>query len=84
MKKIITGLLLACFLFLGVGFINLAQARVSNVRGYIKPSTGKYVAPHFKTTPNKTKLDNYSTKGNYNPFTGKKGYVSPFKTFKLK
>lgn len=82
MKKLISSFLLACFLFLGVGFVNLAQAKTSSVRGYIKPSTGRYVAPHFKTTPNKTRLDNFSTKGNYNPFTGKKGYTSPFKTYK--
>lgn len=84
MKKIITSLLLACSLFLGVGFVNSAQAKTSSVRGYFKPSTGKYVVPYFKTTPNKTKIDNFSTKGNYNPYTGKKGYVSPFKAFKLK
>lgn len=82
MKKLMTSTLLACSLFLGVGFINSVQAKNSSVRGYIKPSTGKYVAPYLKTSPNKTKLDNFSTKGNYNPFTGKKGYVSPFKTFK--
>ena len=84
MKNITLGLLLACSLFLGVGFVNSTQAKTSSVRGYFKPSTGKYVAPYFKTAPNKTKLDNFSTKGNYNPFTGKKGYASPFKIFKLK
>lgn len=41
--------------------------------GYLK-SNGTYVQPYYKTTPNKTKIDNYSTKGNYNPFTGKTGY----------
>lgn len=84
MKKLLSAFLLACFLFLGVGFVNSAQAKISSVRGYIKPSSGKYVMPHFKTTPNKTRLDNFSTKGNYNPFTGKKGYTNPFKSFKLK
>lgn len=82
MKKLISSILLVFFLLLGVGFVNSAQAKITSVRGYIKPSTGKYVAPHYKTTPNKTKLDNFSTKGNYNPFTGKKGYTSPFKSYK--
>ncbi len=41
-------------------------------KGYTKKSGG-YVAPHYKTTSNKTQRDNYSTKGNTNPFTGEKG-----------
>lgn len=56
-----------------------AEARTTRVRGYYKPSTDSYVAPHYKTTPNRSKFDNFSTKGNYNPFTGKKGTVNPFK-----
>ena len=42
------------------------------VSGYTKQS-GTYVAPARATNPNKTRLDNYSTKGNVNPYTGKKG-----------
>ena len=34
---------------------------------------GTYVAPHQRWTPNSTKLDNFSTKGNVNPYTGEKG-----------
>jgi len=83
MKKILVSLFIALFIF-GVSLVGPAQAKTSSVRGYIKPSTGKYVTPYYKTTPNKTKLDNFSTKGNYNPYTGKKGTASPFKTFKLK
>lgn len=65
-------------------FISPVNAKTISVKGYYKSSTGKYVMPSYRTSPNKTKLDNYSTKGNYNPFTGKKGYVSPFRTFKFK
>lgn len=76
MKKII----LALILFVGLlSFSAQAEARTTNVRGYYKPSTGRYVAPHYKTTPNRTKFDNFSTKGNYNPYTGKKGTVNPYK-----
>lgn len=78
MKKLI---LIA--LFLGVftlfSFSSLAEARTVRVKGYYKPSTGTYVYPSYRTSPNKSLFDNYSTKGNYNPYTGKKGYVSPFK-----
>ena len=56
---------------------NLAEAKTIKVKSYFKPSTGKYIYSYHKTSPNKTRLDNYSTKYNYNPYTGKKGYVNP-------
>lgn len=56
-----------------------AEAEAARVKGYVKPSSGKYVQPHFRTNKNKTKIDNYSSKPNNNPFTGKKGSVEPFK-----
>jgi hypothetical protein len=34
---------------------------------------GTYVQPHVRTAPNKTKNDNWSTRGNVNPRTGKVG-----------
>lgn len=34
---------------------------------------GTYVAPSHATNPNSTKSDNYSQKGNVNPYTGKEG-----------
>jgi hypothetical protein len=37
------------------------------------PSKGTCVVPHHATNPNKTRLDNWSTKGNVNPYTGKVG-----------
>lgn len=40
--------------------------------GYTK-SNGTYVAPSHATNPNGTKADNWSTKGNVNPYTGKEG-----------
>lgn len=42
------------------------------VNGYTK-SNGTYVQGHYRTAPNNTVNDNYSTKGNINPYTGKKG-----------
>ena len=76
MKKLLTISLLS--LFLVVGLANLAEA-ATRVRSYYKPSTGRYVMPHYRSSPNRTKLDNYSTKGNYNPYTGKRGYTNPYK-----
>jgi hypothetical protein len=42
------------------------------VRGYTKKN-GTQVAPHQQTDPDHTQLNNYSTKGNVNPSTGKTG-----------
>lgn len=77
MKK----LLLVSALLVGLFSLSTApvEARTTRVRGYYKPSTGSYVAPHYKTTPNRSRLDNFSTKGNYNPYTGKKGTVNPYR-----
>lgn len=50
-----------------------AFAKTTKVSSYYKPSTSTYVSSYYKTSPNNTKLDNYSTKGNYNPYTGKVG-----------
>lgn len=46
------------------------------VGGYMKKN-GTYVAPHYKSSGDGYKFNNYSTKGNTNPFTGSKGYVNP-------
>lgn len=46
------------------------------VRGYVKKD-GAYVAPHQRSSPNATKMDNYSSKGSTNPYTGKEGTVHP-------
>lgn len=76
MKKVITGLTLALILFLSAHSV---EAKVVSVRGYYKPSTGAYVMPSHRTSPNTTKLDNYSTRGNYNPYTGKIGTKNPYR-----
>jgi len=48
------------------------------VKGYVKKD-GTYVAPTVAKNPNATKVDNYSSKGNVNPVTGKEGTVDPYK-----
>jgi len=48
----------------------------THVSGYSKKN-GTYVMPHYRTSPNHTRYDNWSTKGNINPNTGKKGYKNP-------
>jgi len=58
-------------------FATSAEAGGSHsTRGYVK-SNGTYVAPARATNPNRTANDNWSTKPNVNPYTGKTGTRSP-------
>lgn len=43
------------------------------VNGYRKKN-GSYVQGHYRSNGNSTKAENWPTKGNVNPYTGKKGY----------
>jgi len=47
------------------------------VKGYFRRD-GTYVRPHHRSTPDGNPWNNYGTKGNINPYTGKKGYVDPY------
>ncbi|WP_263833728.1 hypothetical protein [Sulfurospirillum oryzae] len=47
-----------------------------SVKGYTKKD-GTHVSAYKRTSPNSSKSDNYSTKGNVNPYTGKKGTKNP-------
>jgi len=47
------------------------------VQGYFKKN-GTYVAPHYRSKSDGAKYNNYSTKGNSNPYTGQKGYKNPY------
>ena len=78
MKKLIISSLIALSLFGYIGF-NTNKAEASTRVSDYTTKRGTYVQPYYKSTPNHTKIDNYSTKGNYNPYTGKKGYVNPYK-----
>lgn len=51
-------------------------ARDVHVKGYVRKD-GTYVQPHYRTAPDSTISNNYSTKGNVNPYTGEAGTVDP-------
>lgn len=53
-----------------------AQSSV-NVRGHTTRE-GVYVPPHVRTAPNETKADNWSSRPNVNPYTGKAGTADPY------
>lgn len=69
MKKLIALILTLCTI---TAIILPVEARTS-VRSYHK-SNGTYVQKHYRTDKDHTKSNNWSTKGNINPYTGKKGY----------
>lgn len=72
MKMLIATLLIAVAL--------PAVARDTAVRGYTRQN-GTYVQPHMRSAPNSTTLDNYSTRGNVNPYTGQAGTRDPAPTY---
>jgi hypothetical protein len=56
----------------------LAEAKSSHrVGGYVT-KRGGYVTPHRATNPDRTRLNNWSSKPNVNPYTGKAGTRNPF------
>ena len=58
-------------------FTPAASACETYVSGYYR-SDGRYVSGHYRTCANSTRWDNWSTRGNYNPYTGERGYHSPY------
>lgn len=73
------------FLFLFVlAFNNESTAQVNNntvwVNGYTK-SNGTFVEGHYRTAPNNTINDNFSTYPNVNPYTGVQGTIDPEPSF---
>jgi hypothetical protein len=73
MKKIVLGVL-ACALIAGPAF---AGSHLTS--GYYRKS-GTYVAPHYQTNSDHSRFNNWFTRGNSNPYTGKAGTRSPYRT----
>jgi hypothetical protein len=66
------GFLTTAVLFSFLSLALPAQAKGVHVRGHTTKS-GQYVSPHMRTSPDFRRLNNWSTKGNINPYTGKAG-----------
>ena len=76
MKKVILLLMaLACF----VSEAN-AYDRDTYVQGYTRRD-GTYVQGYHRTAPDNNVYNNYSTRGNVNPYTGQAGTVNPTPSF---
>jgi hypothetical protein len=72
MKKIILALVVL------ISFSTLVFAD-TYVKGYTKKN-GTYVEPHYRSSPDSNKFNNYSTEGNVNPYNGNQGRVDPYYT----
>jgi hypothetical protein len=73
MRKLLFGLILLIL----IPFTIIGQNRSSSdvyVKGYVRKN-GTVVPGYYRSAPNNTNRDNFSTKGNINPYTGKKGYI---------
>jgi len=59
---------------LAAGATGAADKKAGDVEvdGYTRRD-GTYVEPHHRSNPNDTKGDNWSTRGNENPYTGEHG-----------
>lgn len=76
-------------LFFFIAFLFAAANSFAQTSTYVSGytnSNGTYVQGYYRTTPNTTRNDNYSTVGNVNPYTGTYGtkqadnyYVAPSK-----
>jgi hypothetical protein len=72
------GKILTCTI-LGAAF--LAGAAEANADQYVSGYTrhdGTYVHPYYRSSPDSSTFNNYSTRGNTNPYTGERGYAAPY------
>lgn len=68
----------------------LLSAQAFAQSNYVRPhvrSDGTYVQGHIRTNPDSSRFNNYSTQGNYNPYTGQTGtrdpYAQPLPTYEM-
>ncbi len=67
--------------FVLAGFLFLPTVLFATENHYVQPytkSNGTYVQGHYQTSPDSNIYNNYSTRGNVNPYTGKEGTVNPY------
>lgn len=86
----LTRLLTTILLALSIGMVPAFSAKSGDVsvRGYTRKD-GTYVSPHMRSAPDKIFDNNWSTRGNVNPYTGAVGtrdypndyYCSPYPNY---
>lgn len=58
-----------------------AMAVASTAQVYVAPhirSDGTFVDGHYRSSPDNTRLNNYSSENNFNPYTGQRGSENPY------
>ncbi|MBX3150418.1 hypothetical protein KF728_09740 [Candidatus Obscuribacterales bacterium] len=70
LKRIVSGNLFTLILCMALALP--VYAKSVSVRGYYRKD-GTYVRPHMRSSPDGNFYNNWSTKGNYNPYTGEEG-----------
>jgi hypothetical protein len=61
----------------------LSSLNCVDAQTYVKPymrKNGTFIEGHYRSRPNSSLYDNFSTRGNVNPYTGQRGTVSPYGT----
>lgn len=61
-----------------ITFLPTIAGAQTHVDGHFRKD-GTYVPPHYRTNPNRNAHDNWSTRGNTNPYTGERGTVDPYR-----
>lgn len=56
---------------------SLCASAQQYVPGYFR-ADGTYVQGYYRTAPDHSRYNNYSTRGNVNPYTGRAGTVNPY------
>lgn len=76
MKKFLLSLSLFAIVLSVVffGYPKEADA-ATRVRGYWR-NNGTYVQPHYRSDPDGYRWNNWSSRGNSNPYTGRRGHRS--------
>ena len=74
MKKVVVMFIVAVSLLTLIG---TAFADVY-VRGYSR-GDGTYVQPHYRSNPDGNAFNNWSSRGNINPYTGREGTIDPYR-----
>ena len=66
------------------GLAALAMTATASAQVFVQGYTtknGTYVAPHYRSSPDGNPYNNYSTRGNVNPYTGQVGTKNPYSSY---
>lgn len=67
-----------------LSIVAVFASTTASAQVYVKPhirSDGTYVQGHVRSRPNNTTVDNWSTRPNVNPYTGREGSADPYPTY---